>query len=67
MDRALTKLREKQLEFIVLNDALEPGAGFETETNKVTIIGKSGEPNPLPVASKHDVAETLLDRVESLL
>jgi phosphopantothenoylcysteine decarboxylase/phosphopantothenate--cysteine ligase len=61
---AAAKLRDKRLDYIVLNDALEPGAGFEVATNRVTIIGKSGEPIELPLLSKRDVAERILDAVE---
>jgi phosphopantothenoylcysteine decarboxylase/phosphopantothenate--cysteine ligase len=47
-----------------LNDALEPGAGFGVATNRVTIIGKRGEPIELPLLPKRDVAERILDAVE---
>ncbi|HKW40060.1 MAG TPA: bifunctional phosphopantothenoylcysteine decarboxylase/phosphopantothenate--cysteine ligase CoaBC [Gemmatimonadales bacterium] len=65
--RATEKLREKALDYIILNDALEPGAGFEVATNRVTIIGKSGEPLELPLLPKRDVAEKILDAVERAL
>jgi phosphopantothenoylcysteine decarboxylase / phosphopantothenate---cysteine ligase len=65
--RAREKLREKALDYIILNDALEPGAGFEVATNRVTIIGKSGEPIELPLLPKRDVAEKILDAVERAL
>jgi phosphopantothenoylcysteine decarboxylase/phosphopantothenate--cysteine ligase len=61
---AQAKLREKRLDYIILNDALEPGAGFEVATNRVTIIGKTGEPIELPLLPKRDVAERILDAVE---
>ena len=62
--RATAKLREKGLYAIILNDALEPGAGFEVTTNRVTIIRSSGEPIELPLLSKRDVADKILDAVE---
>jgi phosphopantothenoylcysteine decarboxylase / phosphopantothenate---cysteine ligase len=65
--RATEKLREKALDYIILNDALEPGAGFEVATNRVTIIGKSGAPVQLPLLPKRDVAEKILDAVERAL
>ena len=65
--RAQAKLREKHLDYIILNDALEPGAGFEVTTNRVTIIGKSGTPIELPLLDKRDVAERILDAVEQAL
>jgi phosphopantothenoylcysteine decarboxylase/phosphopantothenate--cysteine ligase len=67
IERARAKLREKHLDYIVLNDALEPGAGFEVATNRVTIIGSQGEPHALPLLSKRDVADRILDAVERTL
>ena len=65
--RARKKLQDKALDFVILNDALEPGAGFEVATNRVTIIGKGGEPIELPLLTKRDVAEKILDAVEQAL
>jgi len=67
LERARTKLREKRLDYIILNNALEPGAGFEVATNRVTIVPKQGEPRELPLLSKRDVAERILDAVEQAL
>ena len=67
LERARTKLREKKLDYIVLNDALEPGAGFEVATNRVTIIATQGEPLVLPLLSKRAVADRILDAVERAL
>jgi len=44
-------LQDKGLDFVVLNDALEPGAGFEVSTNRVTIIGRDEEPIALPLTT----------------
>jgi phosphopantothenoylcysteine decarboxylase/phosphopantothenate--cysteine ligase len=65
--KAREKLQNKSLDFVVLNDALEPGAGFAVTTNRVTIIGKRGEPIELPLLPKRDVAERILDAVERAL
>jgi phosphopantothenoylcysteine decarboxylase/phosphopantothenate--cysteine ligase len=65
VERAREKLRSKHLNLIVLNDATEPGAGFEVGTNRVTLVRADGE-TPLPLLSKRDVAEKILDRVETL-
>ncbi|HVH08962.1 MAG TPA: bifunctional phosphopantothenoylcysteine decarboxylase/phosphopantothenate--cysteine ligase CoaBC [Gemmatimonadales bacterium] len=65
--RARAKLREKRLDYIILNDALEPGAGFEVATNRVTIIGKDGTAVALPLLPKRDVADKILDAVEQSL
>jgi phosphopantothenoylcysteine decarboxylase / phosphopantothenate---cysteine ligase len=65
--RARSKLQDKALDFVVLNDALEPGAGFEVTTNRVTVLGKDGRQVELPLLSKRDVAERILDVVEEAL
>lgn len=64
---ARAKLEAKKLDLVVLNDAREPGAGFEVETNRVTLIGRDGNATPLPLMSKDDVADAIVDRVEELL
>jgi phosphopantothenoylcysteine decarboxylase/phosphopantothenate--cysteine ligase len=69
-DDLVAHAREKRLrkgfDLVVANPAGEPGAGFGTPTNRVTLIG-DGEPEGLPLLSKEEVAERILDRVESLL
>ena len=61
------KLERKDLDFIVVNDALESGAGFEHDTNRVAVIGRDGTPRILPLQSKREVAEAILDAVERSL
>jgi len=61
------KLARKALDLIVINDATEPGAGFEVETNRVTILDRDGGRWALPLAGKAEVAEAILDRVEARL
>ncbi len=61
------KLERKALDLIVVNDALEPGAGFEVDTNRVALVGRNGAARILPLQSKHDVAEAILDAVEETL
>ena len=61
------KLERKALDLIVVNDAMEQGAGFEADTNRVTILGREGAHWDLPLASKASVAESILDRVEAAL
>ncbi len=58
------KLRRKKLDLIVVNDALEPGAGFEGDTNRVTILDRDGGRKAVPLASKREVADAILDAVE---
>ncbi len=62
-----TKLAAKGLDLIVANDAREAGAGFGYDTNRVTIIGRDGAPQALPLLSKAETADAILDRVEALL
>jgi phosphopantothenoylcysteine decarboxylase / phosphopantothenate---cysteine ligase len=64
--KAREKRVRKQVDLIVANDVSDPGAGFDVETNAVTIIGPDGE-EPVPIAAKAQVAERLLDRVEARL
>jgi len=61
------KLEAKGLDLLVVNDAREPGAGFEVATNRVTFLSKDREDEVLPLLSKAEVADRILDRVESLL
>ena len=61
--RAPGKLRAKGVDLLVANDVANPGSGFGTDTNKVTIYSTDAAPEELPLLSKHDVAELLLDRV----
>jgi phosphopantothenoylcysteine decarboxylase/phosphopantothenate--cysteine ligase len=61
---ARDKLKSKQLDLVVLNDAKEPGAGFGVDTNRVTVITRDGKEEELELMSKTDLAEILLDRVE---
>ena len=64
--KAREKRARKHVDLIVANDVTTPGAGFEVETNAVTIIGADQE-QTLPLQSKARVAEAILDRVEQLL
>jgi phosphopantothenoylcysteine decarboxylase/phosphopantothenate--cysteine ligase len=64
---ASAKLKAKGLSFIVANDITAPEAGFGIDTNQVTLIGTDGAAQALPVMSKVEVAEIVLDRVVKLL
>lgn len=61
------KLARKQLDLIVVNDALEQGAGFEVDTNRVVIIDREGDSRNVPLSSKRVVADAILDAVEGRL
>jgi phosphopantothenoylcysteine decarboxylase/phosphopantothenate--cysteine ligase len=67
VEYAQQKLREKRLDLVVANQAGMDGAGFGVDTNLVTIVGADGTVDALPLMSKDDVAEALLDRVGGLL
>lgn len=67
LDRAPAKLRAKHADLLVANDVAEPGSGFGTETNRVTILGADGSRDELPLLPKREVADRLLDRVAALL
>jgi phosphopantothenoylcysteine decarboxylase/phosphopantothenate--cysteine ligase len=64
---ARKKLAQKGLDFIVANDITDPESSFDADTNKVTIINKEGKAESLPLMSKREVAERILDRVVRLL
>jgi phosphopantothenoylcysteine decarboxylase/phosphopantothenate--cysteine ligase len=66
VERAREKLRSKRLDLIVLNDATEPGAGFDVETNRVTLV-TAKDSTSVPLMSKRDVAERILDWVEAVV
>jgi phosphopantothenoylcysteine decarboxylase/phosphopantothenate--cysteine ligase len=61
------KVASKDLDLIVINDATEPGAGFGVDTNRVTLIDRRGAEDTLPLLTKSDVADAILDRVEAML
>ena len=62
---ARKKLEDKNLDWIVLNDASEDGAGFGTKTNKVTLLHRGGGEEALPLMSKREAADAILERVLS--
>jgi phosphopantothenoylcysteine decarboxylase / phosphopantothenate---cysteine ligase len=55
------KLAEKNLDLIVANDVNRPDSGFAVDTNEVTLIVRDGEPAPLPLLTKDEVAEKILN------
>lgn len=63
---AQSKLQRKNFDFIVLNSLRDAGAGFRGDTNKVTLIDRAGS-EELPLMSKREVAERIVDRIEGLL
>jgi len=60
-ENALQKMERKHLDAIVLNSLRDAGAGFGTDTNRVTILTASGQSTELPLQSKAAVAAGILD------
>jgi phosphopantothenoylcysteine decarboxylase/phosphopantothenate--cysteine ligase len=63
IDNASLKRSDKNLDIIVANDVGKKGYGFGSEFNRVTIIGRRGAPEKLPLIPKRKVAGILLDRI----
>lgn len=66
LDHARAKLIKKNADLAVANDVTEPGAGFDSDTNKVSILTQD-ETVSLPMMTKAEVASAILNRVERLL
>lgn len=64
---AREKLKKKNMDLIVANSLREEGSGFQTDTNKITIIDREGDVQSLPVMTKIEAAEKILEKVEELL
>lgn len=64
VENARKKLEEKKLDLIVANDVSSPDSGFGVDTNRVVILDREGRVERLPLMSKTEVAEEVLDRVE---
>ncbi|MCM1318024.1 MAG: bifunctional phosphopantothenoylcysteine decarboxylase/phosphopantothenate--cysteine ligase CoaBC [Bacteroides sp.] len=63
LDNAADKLRRKNLDMIVLNSLRDAGAGFGTDTNKITILRPDGLRTQYPLKSKKEVARDILDNI----
>lgn len=64
---ASKKLVNKKLDLIVANDVTAKDSGFGADTNKVVIIDKNGNQEDLPLMTKREVADKILDKVGKLL
>ena len=64
---AQKKLKEKNLDLIVVNDVTQPGAGFGSDTNQAKILSPSGQVEDLPLATKEEMSGAILDHVVALL
>lgn len=67
IENAKSKVKKKNLDFIVANDLTLEGAGFGVDTNIVKIIDKEGNVNQYPKMRKDEVANVILDKVKSIL
>ena len=66
LSNAKQKLKQKKLDIIVLNNPLQEGAGFGTDTNVVTLIGKSGNLKKLAKMPKFGIAHEILNQVKRI-
>ena len=67
LKNARAKLEGKKLDMIVANDVSASDAGFAVDTNRVVILDNSGGQDELPLMSKREVADAVLNRVSALL
>lgn len=65
IERARAKLERKAVDAIVFNDVSRTEIGFDSTENEVTMLGRDGE-HEVPLASKDEIAEAILDRVQAL-
>lgn len=64
---ASEKLIKKNFDFIVLNSLQDKGSGFNSDTNKITIIGKNNKTKQFELKSKHEVASDIINYLDNLL
>ena len=67
IENARRKLDKKQLDLMVANDITDPSSAFGSDTNKVTLIDRDGKVDSLPLLSKREVADRILDSVVGML
>ncbi len=66
-ENAISKLKRKNLDFIILNSMRDEGAGFKTDSNKVTIIDKNLAKQTFPLRSKREVAVDICKKILDLI
>lgn len=67
IENALGKIAKKNFDFIVANDVTKEGAGFDIDTNIVSIINKDGHREDYPMMEKTELAVLILDKVKEIL
>ena len=67
IENAKSKLKRKNLDIIVLNSLNDEGAGFETSTNRITIIDRNNKIDKFELKSKEEAAFDILDKIVSML
>jgi phosphopantothenoylcysteine decarboxylase/phosphopantothenate--cysteine ligase len=66
-EHAVAKLEAKRVDLMVANDVSAPDAGFEVDTNRAVLVDSTGRSAELPLQSKADLADAILDRVRDAL
>jgi len=67
IENAAAKLKSKNMDLIIANDLNQEGAGFQTDTNVITILDREGGKENLPLLDKTEVADRILDRVRKVI
>ena len=67
ISNASEKVQRKSLDLIVANDITDPDSGFGRDTNRVVLIDRDLQIEELPVLSKYEVSNRILDRVQAML
>ena len=67
LENAKLKLRKKNFDFIVLNSLKDDGAGFGTDTNKITIIDKDNNIDNFELKSKTEVSEDIVEKLTAMM
>ena len=67
ISNASAKVQRKSLDLIVANDITDPDSGFGRDTNRVVLIDRDLQVEELPVLSKYEVSNRILDRVQAML
>ena len=67
INNATEKLNEKDLDMIIANDVSSTDSGFSVDNNRVVILDKKGKQTELPLLTKLEVADHIMDRLSELL